>query len=300
MIEPRLLRRLSFTIYFENKSVFLKDNILDLSKKLDNKQVENIIKKLEELSKNIKDSNYPRVLFELCLLSEYDNYEVVETKVKDVVTAKEKETNVIENIQSKPVVREEKQNIINTSKEVKKISMEPVNVVVNKVTNEIKFEFTPQTKNKKALINNTIALADTKHKKTVQDAFLELDKYLIDSKYRNAATILKDGVVAAASDDHILLVYKYSSMVEENDSELSAIKELFGKILNKEYKIVAITEDEWKEERPYYLNLKKTQGKIELIEETIENENIEIDNKELNAIDSIVDIFGSDLVEMEG
>ena len=48
------------------------------------------------------------------------------------------------------------------------------------------------------------------------------------------------------------------------------------------------------------MNLKKTQGKIELIEETIENENIEIENKNLNAIDTIVDIFGSDLVEMEG
>ena len=89
-------------------------------------------------------------------------------------------------------------------------------------------------------------------------------------------------------------------MVEENDNELNNIKELFGKLLNREYKIVAITEDEWKEERPYYLNLKKTQGKIELIEETIDEKNIENENRELNAIDSIVDIFGSDLVEMEG
>ena len=37
-----------------------------------------------------------------------------------------------------------------------------------------------------------------------------------------------------------------------------------------------------------------------LIEETIDEENIENKNKELNAIDNIVDIFGSDLVEMEG
>lgn len=288
--------------YFENKLVFLKENIIELSQKLDNKQVENIIKKLEELSKNIKDSNYPRVLFELCLLSDYDNCDVVETPVKQVVNVKQKDNNIIEKVYSKPVFKEEKQD---TPKEVQKITFESakdtkIDVVVNKTTNEIKFEFSPQTKNKKALINNTIALAEAKHKKIVQEAFLQLDKYLIDSKYRNAATILKDGVVAAASSDHILLIYKYSSMVEENDSELSVIKELFGKILNNEYKIVAITEDEWKEERPYYLNLKKTQGKIELIEETIENENIEIDNKELNAIDSIVEIFGSDLVEMEG
>ena len=287
--------------YFENKSVFLKKNILEISDKLDINSVENIIEKLEGLSKNMKDSNYPRVLFELCLLSEYNNIETVETPVKQVTAVKQNEIKEIEKVYSKPICVETKPNI--EEKSEIKITREPVkenmvNAVVNNTTNEIRYEFSLQTRNKKALINNTIALANAKHKKQVQDAYLDLDKYLIDNKYRNAATILKDGAVAAASGDHILLVYKYTSMVEENDNELNNIKELFGKLLNREYKIVAITEDEWKEERPYYLNLKKTQGKIELIEETIDEENTE--NKELNAIDSIVDIFGSDLVEMEG
>ena len=289
--------------YFENKSVFLKNNILEMSEKLDIKSVENIIKKLEDLSKNIKDSNYPRVLFELCLLSEYNNDSLIEMPVKQGVTVKQSDIKQVENVYSKPIYVETKPNI--ELKSEIKITGEPikgnmVNVVVNNSTSEIRFEFSPQTKNKKALINNTIALADTKHKKNVQDAYVDLDKYLIDNKYRNAATILKDSIVTAASEDHILLTYKYSSMVEENDNELNNIKELFGKLLNRECKVVAITEDEWKEERPYYLNLKKTQGKIELIEETIDEENIENKNKELNAIDNIVDIFGSDLVEMEG
>lgn len=284
--------------YFENKSVFLKENILDLSNKLDIKSVQNIIKKLEDLSKNLKDSNYPRVLFELCLLSDYNIDKTVDITAKQTIIPMQSDVKKVENIFSKPVVNEQKVDI--PKKKIESLNDNKIEVVINDTTNEVKFEFSPQTKNKKVLINNTIALAAANHKKKVQDAYLELDKYLIDNKYRNAATILKDGVVAAASDDHILLVYKYSSMVEENDSELNSIKELFGKILNKDYKIVAITEDEWKEERPYYLNLKKTQGKIELIDETIEENIIEKDNKELNTIDSIVDIFGSELVEMEG
>lgn len=284
--------------YFENKSVFLKENILDLSNKLDIKSVQNIIKKLEDLSKNLKDSNYPRVLFELCLLSDYNIGETVDVTAKQIIIPMQSDEKKVENTFNKPVVNEQKVDI--PKKKIESLNDNKVEVVINSTTNEVKFEFSPQTKNKKVLINNTIALAAANHKKKVQDAYLELDKYLIDNKYRNAATILKDGVVAAASDDHILLVYKYSSMVEENDSELNSIKELFGKILNKDYKIVAITEDEWKEERPYYLNLKKTQGKIELIDETIEENIIEKDNKELNTIDSIVDIFGSELVEMEG
>lgn len=284
--------------YFENKSVFLKENILDLSNKLDIKSVQNIIKKLEDLSKNLKDSNYPRVLFELCLLSDYNIGENVDITAKQTIIPMQDDVKKVENTFDKPVINEQKVDI--PKKKIETLNDSKLEVVINNTTNEVKFEFSPQTKNKKALINNTIALAAANHKKKVQDAYLELDKYLIDNKYRNVATILKDGVVAAASDDHILLVYKYSSMVEENDSELNSIKELFGKILNKDYKIVAITEDEWKEERPYYLNLKKTQGKIELIDETIEENIIEKDNKELNTIDSIVDIFGSELVEMEG
>ena len=287
--------------YFENKSVFLKNNIFEISDKLDIKSVENIIKKLEDLSKNMKDSNYPRVLFELCLLSEYDNLETNEEPICQIVNANQDNIRRLDKIEKKHIEQNkniEKKNELNSTNELS--NENKIEVIVNDLKNEIRFEFAPQTKNKKALINNTLAQADAKYKKRVQDVYAELDKYLIDNKYRNAATILKDSIVAAASEDHILLIYKYSSVVEENDNELNNIKELFGNLLNKEYKIVAITEDEWKEERPYYLNLKKTQGKIELIEETIEEENIENENKKLNPIDSILDIFGSDLVEMEG
>ena len=123
---------------------------------------------------------------------------------------------------------------------------------------------------------------------------------MIEKKYKNAATILKDATITAASDDHLLLTYKYSSMVEENDNELDIIVELISKILTKTYKVVAITEDEWKEQRPYYLNLKKNQGKIDLIEEVVEEKVIQNQNNALDTIDNILNMFGSDLIEMEG
>ena len=89
-------------------------------------------------------------------------------------------------------------------------------------------------------------------------------------------------------------------MVDENDKELEIIVELISKILSKTYKVVAITEDEWKELRPYYLNLKKSQGKIDLIEEVVEEKVIQNQNNELDTIDNILNMFGSDLIEMEG
>ena len=85
----------------------------------------------------------------------------------------------------------------------------------------------------------------------------------------------------------------------EHDNELEIIVELISKILSKTYKVVAITEDEWKEQRPYYLNLKKSQGKIDLIEEVVEEKVIQNQNNELDAIDNILNMIGSDLIEME-
>ena len=284
--------------YFENKSVSLKDNIIEISNMLEITSVENIISKLENLSKNIKESNYPRVLFELCLLEGYNecNKQIQKVKYDNEINDEPKE----KDLSQKSINSIEKEAKINNKKTNIGIDVSKTNVVVNDFTNETRFEFTPQTSNKKVLINNTIALASNKNKKTVQDSFIELDKYLIEKKYKNAATILKDATITAASEDHLLLTYKYSSMVEENDNELDIIVELISKILCKTYKVVAITEDEWKEQRPYYLNLKKNQGKIDLIEEMVDEKVIQNKNNELDTIDNILNMFGSDLIEMEG
>lgn len=290
--------------YFKNKDMYLKNEIIELSEELDIRSVENIITKLEKLSQNMSASNYPRVLFELCLLSDYNGSN--ENAVKQSQNFEEKSK--IQIIDEKKSLKNETQHLNNsiTDEKKKKIKSDKIglksesDIIINEITNETRFEFNRQTNNKKVLINNTIALASSKNKKIIQDNFLKLDKYLIERKYKNAATILKDASIAAASDDHLLLTYKYLSMVEDNDNELDVIRELLSKLLSKEYKIVAITDDEWREQRPYYLNLKKSHGTIELIEETVENEISENNNEESSTINDIMNIFGSDLVEMEG
>ena len=275
-------------IYFDNKNITNKEKIIDLSNKLDENEIERIIFKLEELSKNIKNSNYSRILFEVTLLSDFNNKDnlIVEDKIKTNNDIKDK-TNVNKN--NKP-----DNNIGNNKAEIKpneqKVEVEEKQVEIKPIE-PIKI-----TKDKNILINNTIAQASTIYKKNATKAFLNLDKYLIDEKYRNAATILKDATIAATSIDHILLTYKYAGMVEENDIELYNIMELLSKLLNTNYKVVAITEDEWKIERPKYIELKK-QNKLEIIEEKVEEITSNTNNEEVN---NLIDMFGSELVEMEG
>lgn len=282
--------------YFEDKALQLKDDIMRLSSKIEVKRIERMIKKLEELLRNIKSSDYPRILFETTILSDLDLDESFEnekpTTEKDKTfvlginevdsKSKNKEIKLDKNINE--IIKEEFKE-----KDIKKVTTK------NKSNNS--FAITDALK--EAMINNTIAEASASLKKEATVKFEELDKYLIDKDFKAAATILKDSIVTAVSNDHMLLTYKYESMVEDNDNEYASISNLIKQMFGSEYKVVAITDKRWKELRPYFLNLKKDNGTIPLIEEKYEKINKSENKIENENYEEVLNIFDSDLIEME-
>lgn len=282
--------------YFEDKALQLKDDIMRLSSKIEVKRIERMIKKLEELLRNIKSSDYPRILFETTILSDLDLDELFEnekpTTEKDKTfvmginevdsKSKNKEIKLDKNINE--IIKEEFKE-----KNIKKVTTK------NKSNNS--FAITDALK--EAMINNTIAEASASLKKEATVKFEELDKYLIDKDFKAAATILKDSIVTAVSNDHMLLTYKYESMVEDNDNEYASISNLVKQMFGLEYKVVAITDKRWKELRPYFLNLKKQNGTIPLIEEKYEKINKSENMIENENYEEVLNIFDSDLIEME-
>lgn len=282
--------------YFEDKALQLKDDIMRLSSKIEVKRIERMIKKLEELLRNIKSSDYPRILFETTILSDLDLDELFEnekpTTEKDKTfvmginevdsKSKNKEIKLDKNINE--IIKEEFKE-----KNIKKVTTK------NKSNNS--FAITDALK--EAMINNTIAEASASLKKEATVKFEELDKYLIDKDFKAAATILKDSIVTAVSNDHMLLTYKYESMVEDNDNEYASISNLVKQMFGLEYKVVAITDKRWKELRPYFLNLKKENGTIPLIEEKYEKINKSENMIENENYEEVLNIFDSDLIEME-
>lgn len=282
--------------YFEDKALQLKDDIMRLSSKIEVKRIERMIKKLEELLRNIKSSDYPRILFETTILSDLDldesfeNEKPMTEKDKTFVmginevdsNSKNKEIKLDKNINE--IIKEEFKE-----KDIKKVTTK------NKSNNS--FAITDALK--EAMINNTIAEASASLKKEATVKFEELDKYLIDKDFKAAATILKDSIVTAVSNDHMLLTYKYESMVEDNDNEYASISNLVKQMFGSEYKVVAITDKRWKELRPYFLNLKKENGTIPLIEEKYEKINKSENMIENENYEEVLNIFDSDLIEME-
>ncbi len=282
--------------YFEDKALQLKDDIMRLSSKIEVKRIERMIKKLEELLRNIKSSDYPRILFETTILSDlnldesFENEKTTTEKDKTFVMginevdskSKNKEIKLDKNINE--IIKEEFKE-----KDIKKVTTK------NKLNNS--FAITDALK--ESMINNTIAEASASLKKEATVKFEELDKYLIDKDFKAAATILKDSIVTAVSNDHMLLTYKYESMVEDNDNEYASISSLVKQMFGSEYKVVAITDKRWKELRPYFLNLKKENGTIPLIEEKYEKINKSENMIENENYEEVLNIFDSDLIEME-
>lgn len=282
--------------YFEDKALQLKDDIMRLSSKIEVKRIERMIKKLEELLGNIKSSDYPRILFETTILSDLDLDESFENEKPTT----EKDKTLVMSINE--VDSKSKNKEIKLDKNINEIIKEEFKEKdIKKVTtkNKSNNSFAITDALKEAMINNTIAEASASLKKEATVKFEELDKYLIDKDFKAAATILKDSIVTAVSNDHMLLTYKYESMVEDNDNEYASISNLIKQMFGSEYKVVAITDKRWKELRPYFLNLKKENGTIPLIEEKYEKINKSENMIENENYEEVLNIFDSDLIEME-
>jgi len=282
--------------YFEDKALQLKDDIMRLSSKIEVKRIERMIKKLEGLLRNIKSSDYPRILFETTILSDLDLDESFENEKPTT----EKDKTFVMGINE--VDSNSKNNEIKLDKNINEIIKEEFKEKdIKKVTtkNKSNNSFAITDTLKEAMINNTIAEASASLKKEATVKFEELDKYLIDKDFKAAATILKDSIVTAVSNDHMLLTYKYESMVEDNDNEYASISNLIKQMFGSEYKVVAITDKRWKELRPYFLNLKKENGTIPLIEEKYEKINKSENMIENENYEEVLNIFDSDLIEME-
>ena len=283
--------------YFENLNKLNFDEIKKIKEKIDISDLELIIETLENLSRELKLSDYPRILLEMFLINKKSASNTLTEEVKHYKEAvNEEQKEVINELKEERRIETELKKVETNVEEIK----ENLTIKQNEYTNETRIAVdNPSSEDKKILINNTIVLASAKLKKEISEKFIDLDKYLIDKKYKVAATILKDATIAAVSNDHMLLTYKYVSMVEDNDKSINKITKLVNEITKSNYKVVAISIDEWKEMRPYYVELKKS-GKIELLNEPVINESnnngLNIDNE----FDEVINAFGSELIEMEG
>lgn len=146
---------------------------------------------------------------------------------------------------------------------------------------------------KEIRINNVLKESTKKELMIILEKWFQIKKYLVDSEYKICAGILIDSKPVAASEKGIIISMPLESSINRIEKMYEKSKKMLEKILNKEYKIIYISNDIWKKIRPEFVEKAKN-NKLEIIDEKQYLEEIE---KLENKVESFIDF--NELIEME-
>ena len=150
---------------------------------------------------------------------------------------------------------------------------------------------------KSRLINNVFSGANKEEKEKFINNFNKINELLTDKKYNSLANLLIKSTPEVVSDKMILFSFKNNFEVVLFDKNEDLIRKMLKSIYNKNYDIVAISEEKWIEEKNKYIKNIKSGVKYTYIEEKKEKK---VTKKKKNELEnSISNIFGEDIIVEE-
>ena len=249
-----------------------KDKIADLSIKLNDNSIYNMIYTYNDVLNNIKISTNHVILLVISTMK----------IIKDNNFGIKNDTFSIEN-----KVSDVKQNIESAHDEV--ATKEDFIQKIEKNTESISFEFINNR------INNTFVYANKNDLSTIKNEWNKINDYLFDSDYAINCGILKDSEVIAAGKEYLILVSKFDSVVDKINSKIKDFESTLYNIFKMKYRIIALSNNRWNEEKNKYIINIKNGYKYNFIEEKEKEEC----KKEKTPVDELIDIIGEDLIEMK-
>lgn len=252
---------------------------------LDKDKIFEMIDILNDTVNNMKNSCYQKVLLEVAFLKVENllkNIEIVDNEEKAVKK---------DELQEKP--KEKQKEDINNNVE-KENEIEP-----NK-SNEQIFEIN------KIRINNALALANKNLLEDLKICWVNLSDYLYNKEFGSVVSFLIDGNVRVVGEKDVIISFKYDSTLENALLNISKIESLIYLIVNKNYKVSVVLDDEWEQIKNKFILDKKngityTYKEEFVLEKTQENEKYDkIESKEApESLKDAVDLFGQDFVEIQ-
>lgn len=221
---------------------------------------------INELSKELKNSNNQKMLFEIyvfqmCNILNYvDKVEVINTSINN-----QKNVN-IKNDKNENINIETKQNLIDS--DLKDIR-----------------------------INNVFAGANKEILNSVNSKYYLINDYISNKKYNMVSILLSSGRIVVASDKYLLFSFKNKSDVLKFDSIYKQIEQFLKKIYDESYKIVAVSDKEWVEMKNNYINNIKNKISYVFIEEN--DVKLEISENSNALENSALNIFGEDTISVK-
>lgn len=252
---------------------------------LDKDKIFEMIDILNDTVNNMKNSCYQKVLLEVAFLKVENllkNIEIVDNEEKAVKK---------EELQEKPKEKQ-KEDISN--------NVEKENEIEANKSNEQIFEIN------KIRINNALALANKNLLEDLKICWVNLSDYLYNKEFGSVVSFLIDGNVRVVGEKDVIISFKYDSTLENALLNISKIESLIYLIVNKNYKVSVVLDDEWEQIKNKFILDKKngityTYKEEFVLEKTQENEKYDkIESKEApESLKDAVDLFGQDFVEIQ-
>ena len=297
------------------------NKFIDMMQKLKDLAVDYklLIKKLlerieEEAIASRKNNDYrgfsyqtiKEMAFELASISNYVNINIDPYMLIEITLLKyfKNNSNSIsdkkENLEEiKNITKEDKKN----TKDTKEQQTEPDKIISQEIKSEVSSNNIVTKTNKisaeliKIRINNCFVNAKKEYLQEIKDNWSSFTRELED---KTLLSLLIDSNVVAASDRVAIITNFIEGTVNLINENLEEIISEYNKKYNKDYKFIAITDEEWNKEREIYIQNIRNKHQYEYLDEpTPEKEEIEPKENSKKIEEVALDIFDKDKIEIE-
>ncbi len=253
------------------------------------------VEKLDEIILSLKNTNNTRIIFETKILSfiyqksSVNNFNPIENEKVSLNNQVDLEDKVIE------------KEVLNSDQ---KVSIEEENNSDGSIQEE------SFLKKNEIIINNCFCNASKQKLNFVKENWKKLNDYALDSHYGAVACYLSDATVRAASDHEIIITFDYESVVTRGFKFNYQIEQLLKKILEDDYYVAYLTDEQWNREKSKYIE-NKNNG-INYTYQNLEdllNQNIKQDDKKTNILETVpsdgsiageaIKLFGENIVSVD-
>lgn len=248
-------------INFLKNSIMMKskiNNIEDIYVKfVNNFEIENLIEFINIMNDTLYDMKKfsdPKLILELSfikIISKLNNNINVNNTQKSC-NILENNINTIDSEDLEKKSKVEKKPILENKiieKQDKKISKSSIQNDAKLKNNLIEFINTR--------VDNTLSNFNKKLTLDLKESIQNLMNYIFDSEYGSYVSTIMDGTLKAASDEYMILTYKSEHLANEFNENIEQIEKTILNILDKKYKVIALSEEKWKVIKDEFNNKKR-------------------------------------------
>ena len=237
----------------------------------------------------MKESSNIKVLFEIKLLQFMNNSDLSSSPIE-------------KNASNDKQMFDDKKSVSKSSVN-KTTNQESISNSSNEEKMDVSLEDTDTNKNlvdaknfRQIRINNALALADKK-----ELIWLKIMDFTLDREIGATSCFLTDATPVVASPKNVILAFEYSSLVEHGNEILDKIEFAFTKIFDKSYRVVLLTNEEWKEEKKKYIENKNKNITYQYQEEDnfVQPEKGDASSDMSDLTKTAIQLFGKNIVKID-